>query len=373
MNWIYLAFLVSLVFAILSENRVRFVLSTSPSSPFHAKHRNYSRPFVFLFFAVLLFVVACREGFIDTPDYIYMYKQIGPRIENVFNETVPRVEKGYLLITALLNMISTDPQILLITFGTITIFFFSLVIVRYSEKMSFSLILFVCNLWISCMNGLRQIFVASIISFLGALLISAKTTKRKIILFVALALLLSTIHTSILLVIPFYFMAKGKFLNKWVVAGYLFGLLLLMFPPLYEFAFKTFTSGTSYANMIDSESTMGALRLLISAAPVVLCLIYRFSQKNAEIADTDAWMMNLMLFGFLFSLLSLKMVYFARMRMYFNIFSTITLPYVVNRLFSKKYRNVMIWIINFLYIAVFIYQLGAYGDEVTNFRLFFEV
>ncbi|MBR3894139.1 MAG: EpsG family protein [Clostridia bacterium] len=318
-------------------------------------------------------MVACREGFIDTPDYIYMYKQIGPRIENVFNETVPRVEKGYLLITALLNMISTDPQILLITFGTITIFFFSLVIVRYSEKMSFSLILFVCNLWISCMNGLRQIFVASIISFLGALLISAKTTKRKIILFVALALLLSTIHTSILLVIPFYFMAKGKFLNKWVVAGYLFGLLLLMFPPLYEFAFKTFTSGTSYANMIDSESTMGALRLLISAAPVVLCLIYRFSQKNAEIADTDAWMMNLMLFGFLFSLLSLKMVYFARMRMYFNIFSTITLPYVVNRLFSKKYRNVMIWIINFLYIAVFIYQLGAYGDEVTNFRLFFEV
>jgi len=149
-------------------------------------------------------------------------------------------------------------------------------------------------------------------------------------------------------------------------------MLLLMFPPLYELAFKTFTSGTSYANMIDSESTMGVLRLLISAAPVVLCLIYRFSKKNEEIGATDAWMMNLMLFGFLFSLLSLKMVYFARMRMYFNIFLTITLPFVVNRLFSKKQRNVMIWIISLLYIAVFVYQLGAYGDEVTNFRLFFE-
>ena len=121
-NWFYSAFLVSLVFVILAENRVRFVLSTSPYFPIKSKQRNYSCPFVFLFFAVLLFVVVCREGFVDTANYIEMYQQIGPHVKNAFNDTVPRVEEGYLFITALLNMISTDPQLLLIVFGHCEIF-----------------------------------------------------------------------------------------------------------------------------------------------------------------------------------------------------------------------------------------------------------
>lgn len=371
MNWLYTGFFASILLALCAGSRVRFVLSNNIK--INRKEKNYNSFFTFLFFGLLTFIVVCREDFVDTWDYRYMYEQIGPNIENAFNDTVPRVEKGYLFITALLNKISTDSQFLLIVFGILTILFFSAVILKYSESISFSLILFSCNLWISCMNGLRQIFVASLISLVGALWISANTSKKKIFGFICLVLLLSTIHTSALFAIPFYFMAKGKFLNKWIIGFCFITLLLFLIPPFYNLIFELMSAaGLSYGNMLDTESSMGVPRLIISAAPMLLCLIYYYLNPSKEQDKTITWMMNLILIGFLFSILSLKMVYFSRMRMYFNIFSTITMPYVVNKLFVKEQRVLITWIINVLYIAIFLYQLTAYGDEVTNFRLFFE-
>ncbi|MBR2861928.1 MAG: EpsG family protein [Clostridia bacterium] len=379
MNWLYGAFFASIVLALLAGSKIRFVLSSSKNtrtnqdeSALKSKKKNYNSFFTLLFFGLLLFVVACREGFIDTPDYRFMYEQIGPHIHRAFNNTVPRVEQGYLFITALLNMVSTDSQFLLLVFGAATTVCFAVVLLKYTENATFSLILYVCNMWVACMNGLRQIFVASLISLFGALWISEKSNVRKTVGFIALCLLLSTVHTSAILCIPFYFMAKGKFMNKWVIGSTVCTVVLLMFPALYETVFRFLTSGLSYAEMLDSEATMGASRLLISGAPVVLFLIYHYSKPDREYDESVSWMLNLMVFGFLFSLLSLKMVYFSRMRMYFSIFITITLPYVVNRMFDKKNRNLVIFFISLLYIAVFIYQLGAYGEEVTDFRLFFE-
>ena len=181
MNWLYTGFFASILLALCAGSRVRFVLSNNIK--INHKEKNYNSFFTFLFFGLLTFIVVCREDFVDTWDYRYMYEQIGPNIENAFNDTVPRVEKGYLFITALLNKISTDSQFLLIVFGILTIVCFSAVILKYSESVSFSLILFSCNLWISCMNGLRQIFVASIISLFGALWISSNTSKKKVFAF----------------------------------------------------------------------------------------------------------------------------------------------------------------------------------------------
>lgn len=371
MNWLYTGFFASILLALCAGSRVRFVLSNNIK--INRKEKNYNSFFTFLFFGLLTFIAVCREDFVDTWDYRYMYEQIGPNIENAFNDTVPRVEKGYLFITALLNKISTDSQFLLIVFGILTILCFSAVILKYSESVSFSLILFSCNMWISCMNGLRQIFVASLISLVGALWISANTSKKKIFGFICLVLLLSTIHTSALFAIPFYFMAKGKFFNKWIIGFCFITLLLFLIPPFYNLIFELMSAaGLSYGNMLDTESSMGVPRLIISAAPMLLCLIYYYLNPSKEQDKTITWMMNLILIGFLFSILSLKMVYFSRMRMYFNIFSTITLPYVVNKLFVKEQRVLITCIINVLYIAIFLYQLTAYGDEVTNFRLFFE-
>lgn len=372
MNWLYLGFFISIGLALFAGSSVRFVVSTPMSSPVPKKQKNYNMFFTVLFFALLIFVVACREGFIDTPDYRFMYKQVGPYIENAFNNTVPRVEKGYLFITALLNKISLDSQLLIAVFGVITIVCFSIVMLRYTENVTFSLILFSCNMWISCMNGIRQMLVASILSLFGAIWISSGKNTKKIILFIILTVLLSTIHTSVLLVLPFYLMAKGKFLNKWVLVGLLLTLLLLIFPPLYNVVFSVLTEGLSYASMMDTEAKMGASRLILAAAPVILILLYHFSNPDAEYDESNAWMMNLMMFGFMFSLLSLRMVYFSRMRMYFNVFSTITLPYTVNKLFNKNDRKIVNVIICVLYIAVYLYQLAVYGDEVTDFRLYFE-
>ena len=373
MYWIYGAFYISIVVALLFKSRIVFVNHNNRVIGHNEKRNNVV--LMAMYAIPLMFVAACRYEFIDTSDYRNMYQIIGPSINNALKGAVQRVEKGYLLFTALLNYISTDSQFLFIISSIIIIgcfcHFISCEATR--ENITFCLISFSTSLWISTMNGLRQILVAAVICLLWMKWSKMQYSLRNSIPFIIAIVILSSIHLSILICIPIFAITRGKLFNKAIGIAFLITTLMLAFSPLYEWFFLSLLRNTSYSSMINTETKMGIPRLILRSIPMVFIILYKVTGRDrTEKNYRLVWMLNMSVLSFLFSILSLRMVYFSRVRIYFNIFSIVSLPLLIDRCFNKNTAKVIKVLLCIFYILLFHYQNNAYGQEITEFKLFFE-
>lgn len=370
MGWLYGAFAASITLALMMKYRIR-IRAREPA--WENKSNQQQRVLVVLCFIPLIFVSACRYQFIDTSDYRSIYEQIGPHWVNAFNNTVPRIEKGFLLLTVILNKFSTNPQLLIIVSSIVTNVFFAIFIAEESDDIYFSIILYSCQLWMSTMNGLRQMLVASVVCLLWRKWVNSNNDWKETLKFIIWILLLSTIHLSVLFALPLFFFARGKILNKWILGIALIASVLLAFPIAYQILFSSILGNTSYSTMVNTEATMGIARFLLNCLPMVFVIIYCFQKKGAvEQNPKVVWMINLTFLSFVFNVLSLRMVYFSRFRMYFGIFTIVIISALLNRCLAKKDAKIVKTIVIILYIGVFLVQMKAFGKDVTEFKLFFE-
>ena len=321
----------------------------------------YPKFLIVLFACVLIFVAAFREGFQDTGVYKNLYTYIGTDYQNAFDETFTIKDRGFNLLMVFLNRINRDPQTLIIVSAVFTITVYVYVIVKNASDLPFSLLLMLCVVFISTMNGIRQIMAAAIMVLGWPLL-----RKRRIIPFMLVVLLASTFHASAIIMLPLCLIICGKRYNAGVWIFFLFVLLCFAFPSTAYDMMGDILEDSIYKDYLENESKMGIMRLIVELVPVLVSFFYHNLHRR-EVSNTVSprqrmidMLINMQLISFGFTVLGLQMVYFARISMYFSLVLPLLLPETIKGVFAPESARGVKRITIALYLFYYAYQIYTY-------------
>lgn len=373
MSWVYGAFYVDLIFIILI-----FIFQQQRETAFAEfgiiRNNTYSKFLGFLFFIPITFVAGARTFFIDTADYIGMYQDVGTDFHNINFQHFGSVEHGYLYFTCLLNRISTDPQLLFFVTAIIINYCFIKFIYENCDDAPFALLIFLCQTWTSTMNGLRQYLVAAILCIAWSIWVKKEQNIKNDAYMILIIIGLSFFHRSVLICIVVMLIARGKFFNLGTFIILVGTLALYFIPGVYSFLFETVFASDDYSVYEEVTGTMGIMRFLVCCVPIFFMIVSYFSNRE-ELMDPNNrtnWIMNMCVFDFCCSVLALKMVFFARLGIYFSIFNIVIIPTLINRGIKGNLKTTIKVTGYLMYLFYFFYQMKAYGGYMERFTLFFQ-
>lgn len=349
---------------------VSMLISTARFSPkvnpVNGRHLTYNKVFFFAFAFVVTFVAAFRKEFQDTTVYKGFYSNYSTDYSYAATENLAMDDYGFNLFMIFLKRINPDPQFLVIVTSVITFSIYFYTIGRYAQDLPMSLLLMIALNYIGAMNGIRQV-MAGAITLLGLRWIR----DRKPIPYILLILLASTIHKSAFILIPLFFVISGKRLNfgMWIFLGLVAGCFV--FPGYANSVMSDLLEDTIYQEYLTNEATMGFMRFLVALVPFFIILLYCWVQQYNHVGEnrsdpryltqrTVDVMINMEVVSFGFSALGLRMVYFARLCLYFNCILPMLLPVLLSGSFRKESAHLMRIMATVLYLAFYAYQIYSY-------------
>lgn len=217
------------------------------------------------------------NAFGDTGSYQKAFREYASSFGEIGNYLLSVTkDKGFYLLMALEKSIFGDSCRL---FFVLLAAFQLLIIVwmfrKYSEDYWFSIFLFIASTdYISwTFNGIRQ-FTAVVIAYAATPFI----LKKKYIPSILLILLASTMHQSVLLMIPIIFIIQGKAWNKKTVLCILACLAALLFVDQFTNVMDSMLAETQYRNVVSdykswNDDGTNPLRVLVYSIPMILSLI----------------------------------------------------------------------------------------------------
>jgi hypothetical protein len=311
-----------------------------------------------VFFSVIIFFCGLRSGIADTGTYISMFQQFPVSISAIDWEDVSK-DKGFYLISVLYKQfISTDFHGWLFLIALISGIATMYALRQYSEYFGMSCYLFIAStMFVYLVNGMRQYICVSIMFAATRLIV-----ERRFKTYLILILLLSTIHASVLIFIPAYFLVNVR---PWspamfvvVMASAVIGLRFDQFLPYLG----SLLEETQYEGYIDYLTNQGVganiLRLLIAAIPCLIALIARkvIEDEGNTLIDICINMLMINLCLYFIASFSSGMV-IGRITTYFDIYNLILLPWLLKHAFTKKSSILITLICMLFYVVYFYYQI----------------
>lgn len=166
-----------------------------------------------LFFLIFIFS-AFREG-IGT-DY-YSYEMLFLNSETSYSEI------GFVTLNKVLHFFSSDSRIFFIVSSLIILIPFAISIYSNSLSPIYSLLLFIALYYFHSLNLVRQFMVIAIFQLYGVNYI----IEKKLFLYILLVIILTSIHFSAIILIPFYFIVRKKYHFFLYFGTWLFSLTFL--------------------------------------------------------------------------------------------------------------------------------------------------
>lgn len=215
-------------------------------------------------------------------------------------------------------------------------------------------------------TGIRQT-IATSFTLLGYEYIQ----NKKIIPFIILILIAAFIHKSVLIFLPFYFIANFKY-SRWLLIGATIAIPFI-FPIARRFAFLLASISASDAYMTYAESdyeTSGAQTFLIFMILLALASIFKSkSVLSYNIINTSP-IINAFALALIFTPLAWIDPSLMRIVQYYSIFSLLLLPILINVYSSKiKNRNFIMLICILLLCFVLIQRNTDYAFFWENMSL----
>ncbi|MBO5480981.1 MAG: EpsG family protein [Clostridia bacterium] len=131
-------------------------------------------------------------------------------------------DPGYPLLEKIFQIFSTNYQAFLMAIAVLFFVMMGIFIYKYSTQPYVSFVLFSCLFYsFFAITGHRQTIATAFVSFLGIEFIR----KRKLIPFLVIVLLSSTVHKSVIGFIPFYFIYRIK-INNLTLLFYWIGIII---------------------------------------------------------------------------------------------------------------------------------------------------
>ena len=310
----------------------------------------------FLGVVLLAYVTGQRYYFGDTITYMNYFTDysITP-FEVLSNFKFGKEDIYNFLVAFIKTYISSEPRVFIeiVSFLTIIpIFYF---IYNYSGDLKFVFLLFVFSgCWEHSMNGLRQCLAGAI------LLASFKLIyDKKWYFYFPIVIFAAQIHTSAYIFLVLYFIANNEAWGKSTKLIIGIGIcLLLTFPISGKLIVSILEENTGYGQKYSNNGfdySINIFRVLVMSVPLVVAFINRDSIKGKYKYYNTIF--NMSLFCTITTLLGLVSVVYARLNLYFEIYSIVLLVWNINDMVKQeKYR----WIkpVCFICFAIyFIYQM----------------
>ena len=338
----------------------------------------YSADLVILFFLVITFISGFRYGFIDTGIYRNICAGMGTDYGRLNDEGFGFDDVGFNALIIFLNRMGFEPQSIIVVCAVVTFAVYLFILYKYSSDLPFSLFLLFFLSYYTMINGIRQVLAAAII-----LVALPFLRDKKLLLYVPFVLLAYTMHASAIVMLPLYFVLTRKRFNVGVWAFYGVVALFFVAPGLANTLLGSILEDSTYSEYLSITATMGVMRLIVGAIPLAITALYHKATAYDPMPDPDSpeykqhqlitLLINMQFVSFGFTILGLRMVYFARIIMFFEFVNALLLPIVIKRGFHPSSARFIKHAAIVLYFAFFLYQTYTYYNygHFNDFRLVF--
>lgn len=318
-------------------------------------------------FAIIFAISGFRTGIGDTYFYKHSYKLIGQKIEAISVGGAllgTEFEIGFRLLIIGLNLLTSDPQSMVLLCAFITNAFNLHSIYRYAKPFELGIYLYFATvIFYVTMNGMRQALVASLF-FWGVKFIIKGEWKK----YMVLVLFLYFFHTSALFLIPVYFIARhkawGKFFWKMLIGSILFFIIFPVIRPIMVIGLQG-SRYVAYGNdMASGGQSVNLIRVLIMLVPLVLAFFER--KRLAEQWPDSNVFIFMSLLNFIFIFWSVQYLYFYRVCIYFELFNLALIPRTIACMEKKKGICLYLYLIVFYFVFAYYQVAVCWGERFSN-------
>ncbi len=323
--------------------------------------------------AYIIFWVGMRSGVADTSAYIETFEGNHANLADIF-AILESNSKGYgwtALLVLFKNCISTDYHAWLMALALFMGLSVAHCYQKYSEAFFFCMLIFILNgnqSWM--MNGMRQFFCVCALMLALPWLIKGKTWY-----YLTLLIILSSIHFTVLLMVPLYFILRWEPWSKliWLsVAAIVCACYLADWVAVFaeDSLQSTSYAGSTVFNPDEADDGVHPLRVLVAAVPACLAWV-----KRKAISAEQNTLLNICINASLFTAMLYLFGVFTsgilmgRLPIYCEVFATLGLPAIIQR-FSKPQHRRLLYTTCVVFYSLFYYAtLGSsyYISDITGF------
>lgn len=307
---------------------------------------------------------------IDYKTYVGRFREIGAT--SFANCLSKSLELGDFILCKICYIISHEPQIFLLSYATLTIFFIYKSIINNKTHKIISLLLFLCIYWPFSMNGMRQALAMAIVLFSYKYVLDKKIFK-----FLAFSLLAASFHITALIAIPlgiiWILLDKFKYKIHVIFSVYLLiPVLILVIFPLLGFI-SPFQKYLVYFSQLSNFSGIG-VGILIQNLPLLAILIL-YGKLLIKDNKNNKLYIIMIIIGIILEHLGYISLYLGRLAMYFSLAKILLFPEFVNLVENKKYKRYIISILtiyalgySFIYLCYIKNWFGIFPYTISLFK-----
>lgn len=287
--------------------------------------------FSIIIMAIFMLVSGLRSGIGDTSMYKHLYGMV---VDGTIDKDA--YEKGFIFFLELLSKICKDSQFMIIITSIITQGLNIWFLRRYSSYFELELFMYISSgYFLTIMNGIRQGLAAALLLVGTNFLI-----KRKFFPYLIITLLISTIHTSALVMIPVYFIVNNDNWSKNFVKTMVVLVILVGFGGVIMKYGIELLEGTRYEVYSEfDEGGSNIVRTLVATVPVIMAYLQRNNLRKV-FPECDIFV-NLSIINMFIMGLSLYNWIFARISYYFVPYTFVLLPYIIKSIEDKSHKRLI--------------------------------
>lgn len=320
--------------------------------------------FAFLIFGYIILMAGARSSIGDTPAYIETYNDLSSDL-SASGQYFDMDLKGWgfwflsAVFKSLLAPVTTDYTWWLLTIAVICGLCVMRTLYKHSVDFPLTAFLFLGTATYQWMfNGIRQFLVASILFAFADWIF-----KGKILRYIVLILVLSTLHNSALVMIPICIIAR--FRPPWNKKILFFIAVILGCVLFADNVTDFFAEAAGYGTQLTEGQGSSLLRVVISAVPCVIAFWKRgrIRELDSPVADVC---INMSVVTTCFYLLAsfTSGTYIGRIPIYFSLYNLLLLPWLIHNVFNRKERALVYTLCVICYLYYFYTTMYPYYSSV---------
>ena len=321
-------------------------------------------------FGYIIFWAGIRTDIADTRAYINMYETMTDSFSSIPGFwTADNKSPGFDTLAIIFKCIISDNYHYWLMFiAMISGFSVMYTVWKHSDDFFYSAFLFVVTTNFAWMlNGIRQFLVVSILFALSDWIIERKTWR-----YIAVVLLLSTIHFTALIMIPIYFIAREKPFGTKVVLFVIALFLAIIFLEPFVNMLELFLEETQYGGFSEqfaNDDGVNPIRVLVAVIPSVIAFMSRKKINHINDRLFDLCInMSLISAGLYLLGVFTSGILFGRFPIYCELYNIILLPSLFKRCFSKNNTIIMYVLCTICFLMFYFLQMKGnyYISDLTG-------
>lgn len=334
--------------------------------------KNSKVPMIFAVatFGYIIFWAGIRSGVADTAVYIDMFDSLTQNIMDIPKYWFSGSKgPGFGTLGILFKtLISDDYHKWFMFIAGVSGLCVMYTLRKHSENFFYSTFLFIVTLnfyWL--LNGIRQFLVAAVLFFLSDWIVQRKTVP-----FLIAVILLSSIHSTALIMIPIYFIVTGKPFGGRIIFFTLIIVGCVIFLEPFIDVLDVALSETNYSGAVEqfaADDGVNPIRVVVFAIPSIIALMGR---KQLELIDNPyinvCINMSFVAAGLYFVGMFTSGILVGRLPIYFELYNLILLPFLIKNVFNVMSARVIYILCTIGYVGFYILQSRSlyYISEITG-------